>query len=106
MNLEAKQVSEPKIRLHYLDGLRGLTSLYVVIFHIQQHLGVKLPVFWLLFTKLLYGPFAVVVFIVLSGYCLMLPVARSKAGCLSSSFPDYIKKRSRRILPPYYTEIA
>jgi peptidoglycan/LPS O-acetylase OafA/YrhL len=54
---------------------------------------------------LVYGHFAVAVFIILSGYCLMLPVARSSERQLRGGFSDYIRRRARRILPPYYAAL-
>ncbi len=54
---------------------------------------------------MMFGRYAVSVFIVLSGYCLMLPVARSQDGRLRGGFWDYLKRRSRRILPPYYAAL-
>ncbi|RUT01206.1 hypothetical protein DSM106972_067570 [Dulcicalothrix desertica PCC 7102] len=95
-----------RLRLHYLDGLRGLAALYVVLVHIEPKLGATLPLFWSLFGKTLkYGGFAVAIFIALSGYVLMLPVSRSQSGYISSTLVDYIKRRSRRILPPYYAAL-
>jgi len=37
---------------------------------------------------------------------LMMPVARSADGGLSGGFWGYIKRRARRILPPYYAAVA
>jgi peptidoglycan/LPS O-acetylase OafA/YrhL len=100
-----KPISQ-RLHLHYLDGLRGIASLYVAFVHVEPFRGENFPLLWLLFQKLLrYGAFSVVIFIVLSGYVLMLPVARSQNGYLSGSLIDYIKRRSRRILPPYYAAL-
>jgi peptidoglycan/LPS O-acetylase OafA/YrhL len=97
---------QERLRLHYLDGLRGLAALYVVFVQINRYVGDELPVFWLLLGKTLrYGRFAVAIFIVLSGYCLMLPVTRSSNDYMSRGFIDYIKRRARRILPPYYAAL-
>ena len=49
---------------------------------------------------------AVDVFIVLSGYCLMLPVAASSDNSLRGGFWAYIRRRARRILIPYYAALA
>jgi peptidoglycan/LPS O-acetylase OafA/YrhL len=49
---------------------------------------------------------SVVIFLVLSGYCLMLPVARSTDGRLAGGFGPYLMRRARRILPPYYVALA
>ncbi len=50
------------------------------------------------------GRIAVQIFIVLSGYCLMMPVARS--GDLKGGPTGFIQRRARRILPPYYAALA
>jgi peptidoglycan/LPS O-acetylase OafA/YrhL len=98
-----EESTKKRLHLPYLDGLRGLASLYIVLVHIEPSIEGQLPILWLLFGETMkYGAFSVVIFIVLSGYVLMLPVARSENGQLSGSFMNYIKKRSRRILPPYY----
>jgi peptidoglycan/LPS O-acetylase OafA/YrhL len=107
MNQVENKPSLGRIHLQYLDGLRGLAALYVVFVHIEPEMGAKLPLFWLGFEKTLrYGAFAVVIFIVLSGYVLMLPVSRSQDGHINGSISDYLKRRSRRILPPYYAALA
>jgi peptidoglycan/LPS O-acetylase OafA/YrhL len=103
---------KPRLRLEYLDGLRGLAALYVVFFHAYFEMnwrfdGGGLPK-WALRAAvwMTQGHYAVAVFIVLSGYCLMLPVARSADGQLRGGFWPYIKRRARRILPPYYAALA
>ncbi|AKG20771.1 acyltransferase family protein [Calothrix sp. 336/3] len=100
------ETSPKRLRLHYLDGLRGIAALYVVLVHIEPEIAGKSSQFWLVFDKILrYGAFSVVIFIVLSGYVLMLPVSRSQDGHISGTLVDYIKRRSRRILPPYYAAL-
>jgi peptidoglycan/LPS O-acetylase OafA/YrhL len=49
-----------------------------------------------------FGHLAVGVFIVLSGFCLMLPVVSSGRGQLPRGIADYLRRRAWRILPPYY----
>jgi len=44
---------------------------------------------------------AVEVFIVLSGFSLMIPVARASDGRLKGSYFSFLLHRARRILPPY-----
>jgi peptidoglycan/LPS O-acetylase OafA/YrhL len=96
------------LRLEYLDGLRAVAALYVVLFH--AGLGFTPPAITLpTMTRVLqhglsFGHDAVAVFIVLSGYCLMLPVARAE-GELVRGLLDYIARRAWRILPPYYTTV-
>lgn len=101
----AAQLAPPPLRLEFLDGLRGIAALYVVLFHAYQ-LGtfddprVDPGLVWRI------GHPAVSVFIVLSGFCLMLPVARSGQSKLRGGVWDYFKRRARRILPPYYAALG
>jgi peptidoglycan/LPS O-acetylase OafA/YrhL len=53
----------------------------------------------------MYGRYAVDLFIVISGYCLMLPVIKS-GGELRRGPLDFLKRRAWRILPPYYLAMA
>jgi peptidoglycan/LPS O-acetylase OafA/YrhL len=101
-----RTTTEERIRLPFLDGIRGLAALYVVFCHILPHQGENLPLWISLPTKLIrYGSFSVAIFIVLSGYCLMLPVSRSQTGYIQGNLFHYFKKRARRILPPFYAAI-
>lgn len=97
------------LRLHYLDGIRGLAALYVVMHHaylqVIQDPEQVLPLWLAVCTHWLeYGSFSVAIFITLSGYCLMLPVARW--GSLRGGAWNYIRRRAKRIIPPYYAAIA
>ncbi len=100
----------PPVHLAFLDGLRGLAAFYVVLHHAWQF-GIAwaapglLPQWWLSATRwLAFGRVGVSVFIVLSGYCLMLPVARS--GVLRGGARQFFARRARRILPPYYAALG
>ena len=106
-------IKKPRLRLEFLDGMRGLAALYVVLFHAvytarsitfaaKQNVT---PALWLLFRLAGYGHFAVDIFIVLSGYCLMIPVMRSAEQTVGQFF-EYIKRRARRIIPPYYAALV
>jgi peptidoglycan/LPS O-acetylase OafA/YrhL len=109
---DSQAVVKPKARtshLTYLDGVRGLAAVYVVLYHasVPTWAGGPLPGKMQTFIKFLtYGHFSVAVFIVLSGYCLMMPVAQSSDFSLRGGFVSYIKRRARRILPPYYAALA
>ena len=52
-----------------------------------------------------FAHFAVDVFIVVSGFCLMLPVAKNGNYALSGGWQGYLIRRARRILPPYYSAL-
>ena len=93
-------------RLAFLDGIRGLTALYVMAHHLwRAYTDTALPGLLGLCTNwLLYGHLGVDVFIVLSGFCLMLPVVRSRA--LKGGWRRFYKARTRRIIPPLYAAIV
>src|SRR5258706_10533817 len=96
-----------KLRLSYLDGLRAVAALYVVLFHAVAGFAVGLSgAFRGLQILFGFGHEAVAIFIVLSGYCLMLPVARSAGGQLKGGFAGYLGRRAFRILPPYFATLA
>jgi peptidoglycan/LPS O-acetylase OafA/YrhL len=88
-------------RLAGLDGIRGLAAAYVVVNHIFLRTFPGYPAdrapFWA--GWFIYGRFAVVVFIVLSGFSLALSPAR-KGGRLER-VRRCAPRRARRILPAY-----
>ncbi len=93
-------------RLTGLDGLRGLAALYVVVNHVFLRAFPGYPVdrapFWA--GWLIYGRFAVVVFIVLSGFSLALSPARH--GWQLGGLSGFAHRRARRILPAYWAALA
>jgi peptidoglycan/LPS O-acetylase OafA/YrhL len=108
---ESSAMSRARVHLGYLDGLRGWASLYVVGHHVWQFVvsrpdADRLPRWFTLFTLFKPGSFGVTVFIVLSGYCLALPVARASEPELAGGFSNFVRRRARRILPPYYAALA
>jgi peptidoglycan/LPS O-acetylase OafA/YrhL len=94
------------MRLAGLDGIRGLAALYVVVFHVFLRAFPGYPVdrapFWA--GWLMYGRFAVVVFIVLSGFSLALSPARH--GWRLDAPRRFAQRRARRILPAYWAALA
>jgi len=95
----------PRLKLKFLDGMRGLAAFYVLLFH--QYSPRELPAsltHWLVWMR--FGHYAVAVFIVLSGYSLMIPVVRAGDGRLTGGLSGFLKRRARRILPPYYFALA
>jgi len=93
-------------RLTFLDGIRALAALYVVLDHHVSDMGATIPRTLQHLTAWMgFGHYAVDVFIVLSGYCLMLPIARKGAGELPGGMREYFRRRSLRILPPYFAAL-
>lgn len=100
-----------RVHLAYLDGIRGWAAVFVALHHIWQFVvmrpDIAHPPRWFTVTTVFkYGQYAVVVFIVLSGYCLMLPVARSTTSELAGGVRGFVMRRARRILVPYYAALA
>jgi peptidoglycan/LPS O-acetylase OafA/YrhL len=91
-----------RIHLIYLDGLRGLAAISIVVHHLCLWMA-KWHGNWP--TMSLAGHCVVAVFVVLSGYSLMQPVARSAEGQLVGGWRRYFRRRARRILPAYYAAI-
>ena len=96
----------PRQRLAGLDGVRGLAALFVVAHHVFLRAFPGYPVdrapFWA--GWLIYGRFAVVVFIVLSGFSLALSPARH--GWRLDGISRFASRRARRILPPYWAALV
>jgi peptidoglycan/LPS O-acetylase OafA/YrhL len=100
-------VKPDPLYLPYLDGVRGLAALYVVVHHAwmisaQSWTGRTASVARLLFER---GHIAVDVFIVLSGFCLMLPVTHTN-GIIRGGVRHFFWKRAKRILPPYFVALT
>lgn len=101
----------PHQRFAFVDGLRALAALFVVIHHTwlqvwpvdynRQPTGMQA----VLTNWMGFGHFAVSVFIAVSGFSLMLPVIRH-GWTLRDGTVGYLLRRARRILPPYYLAIA
>lgn len=98
-----------KFDSRYVDGIRGFSSLAVAIYHCMLFIGLtgtaaaSWPVlFWL--TR--NGYQGVPIFIVLSGFVLMIAVSRAGKGKLPQGMRHYIWRRFRRIVPPYWVALA
>jgi peptidoglycan/LPS O-acetylase OafA/YrhL len=75
-------------RYEIIDGLRGLAALAVVM----QHLGVAAV-----------GHYAVMLFFVISGYCITASAEVCRQN--GASFGSFMLRRLRRIYPPYWCAI-
>jgi peptidoglycan/LPS O-acetylase OafA/YrhL len=111
-NSSLPDVNTKRPRLDYLDGFRGLSAVIIATYHAQLFTGYGIstsslpPYFRFLSTLISYGHLAVPVFIVISGYSLTIPVALNPDKKLKGGFGAYIKRRAKRILPPYYFALA
>jgi peptidoglycan/LPS O-acetylase OafA/YrhL len=95
------------LHLSALDGIRGLAALYVLLHHVTTDLpyGNINPIQRVLGFAFKFGHYPVDVFIVLSGYCLMIPVCRA-GGILRGGAKTFFIRRAKRILPTYYAALA
>jgi peptidoglycan/LPS O-acetylase OafA/YrhL len=109
---EVQDQPKPAKHLKYLEGLRGLAAIVVTLQHIYFHTlwGTNLTGWQanlvIILGWLFPGRAAVAVFIVLSGYLLMRPVVREGTGQLPGGTWLYIRRRAKRILPPYYASLV
>ncbi len=85
-------------RYGMLDGWRGLAAVAVVVHHVAPQAG--LPGL----AGLFLGHWAVMAFFVISGYC----IAAAADACLRRglSFRTFMRRRLRRIYPPYALAVA
>jgi peptidoglycan/LPS O-acetylase OafA/YrhL len=95
-------------RLAFVDGLRGLTAVYVVLHHAALNVppeALSFPAGVVRFL-LRHGHAAVSIFAVLSGFSLMLGAVGRDGGQLPGGTLGYLRRRARRILPPYYAALG
>src|SRR3954467_9260780 len=101
-----EETAEARPRLAGLDGLRGLAALFVVVHHVFLRAFPGYPAdhapLWAAW--LIYGRFAVGVFIVLSGF--PLPLAPAARGWQRGGVGGFAGRRIRRILPAYWAALA
>jgi len=101
---------QPALRLHFVDGLRGLAMLMVLLYHCwlfggQWRISVPIGAQTVNLAAVLgNGHIGVNLFLVLSGFCLYWPF--TKSGRPEPTLWEFAKKRCRRILPPYYAVLV
>jgi peptidoglycan/LPS O-acetylase OafA/YrhL len=99
------------LRFAFVDGLRGITALYVAYFHAYQMQyftggGDVWHSTLIRYSKVLcMGHYAVAVFIALSGFCLMQPLVATRSIQFPDAFIKYMKRRAKRVLPGFYAAI-
>jgi peptidoglycan/LPS O-acetylase OafA/YrhL len=108
--------SQPLIegRLQSIDALRGVAALGVVLYHAVLQTQNALPTNFLKWpVKLLqfvstFGYIGVFLFFVISGFCIHLQWAKSRASGQTHTvqFGSFWKRRLRRLYPPYLIAFA
>ncbi|MCS6777539.1 MAG: acyltransferase [Chloroherpetonaceae bacterium] len=94
-----------RIHLEFIDGVRALAALFVVLGHAYyEPTAGYYTTRWLTRIGLTYGHLAVVVFIVVSGFCLMLPAAQRSDNL--GDLRQFFQRRVRRIFPAYYAALT
>ena len=99
-----------KGRIAYIDGLRAIAVLSVVVFHAVLHIpNSPAAIPFLSWRHLLFeGSHGVDLFFVLSGFCLSHPILRKihASGGAEFNVYRYFAKRIVRIVPPFYLAIV
>jgi peptidoglycan/LPS O-acetylase OafA/YrhL len=103
---------QPARRMEYfahVEGLRGVAALYVFLYHVWQNgIYARSDVFdrtiaWST-GFLSYGHYAVPVFIVISGFCLGMPIVRRRDAGFDAV--RFAKRRALRLMPAYLLALA
>ncbi len=91
-------------RIDYIDGLRAVAVLGVILTHVVRHLGLTGASARIVGE----GAHGVDLFFVLSGFCLAFPtlVKVGRSGAAAFDVADFGAKRLVRILPPFYIATA
>jgi peptidoglycan/LPS O-acetylase OafA/YrhL len=89
MKVRSSTVNTWPSRYELLDGLRGLAALAVVLHHLRVVED---------------GHFAVMVFFVISGYCITASAESCRRNGLG--FRQFMARRFKRIYPPYLLAVA
>jgi peptidoglycan/LPS O-acetylase OafA/YrhL len=99
-------------RLSFIDGLRGVAMLSVLLYHCWVH-TIRSPIALSaggrhldLTAPLHYGYLGVNLFLLLSGFCLTYPLAGRGQAQFRLDLGRFFRRRARRILPPYYIALA
>jgi peptidoglycan/LPS O-acetylase OafA/YrhL len=95
--------------LSFVDGLRAIAALGVVVLHaflLSGHNGQSQHDLPAIKNLALDGNYSVAIFITMSGFVLMVPVCRAAGQRLRGGSLEYLKRRARRILPPYFAALV
>ena len=107
--------NESSSRIPALDGIRALTVLAVVWYHVWQQSWLSPLIQYKSSGRSIYlsldfiprtGYLFVDMMLLLSAFCLFLPHARAAvSGAPVPSVPGFYKKRIARIVPSYYLSV-
>ncbi len=92
-------------RLRYLDGLRGLASFFVLLYHFfsMDWIKERLPIDAVHAINVVFnGTDCVSLFFVLSGLVLALPYVRARSEAVATDYPRFFFSRLFRLLPIYW----
>lgn len=103
-----KLLGERSPRLTSVDALRGIAALAVVFAHLPRDHQGHIDGTFLSFLPLDFGTLGVPVFLVISGFCIHLAVARRAlaGGKTGVDWATFWKRRFYRLYPPYLAAIA
>ncbi|HNV13582.1 MAG TPA: acyltransferase [Dermatophilaceae bacterium] len=99
-------------RYAYIDALRGFAALWVFVLHVHGYWlddvrPPKLSADGLLVRLIGFGGAGVDLFIVLSGFCLTLPLTQAGTTALARiDVRGFFRRRAFRLLPAYYAALA
>ena len=114
LSSEDRSVALPANRLVSIDALRGIAALGVVLYHAVHQTGSAVPGNLFRYpVKLIqflssFGYIGVFLFFVISGFCIHLQWAKTRAAGKTPqiSFGPFWKRRIRRLYPPYLITLA
>jgi peptidoglycan/LPS O-acetylase OafA/YrhL len=107
LRADAAQVESDVAPRHgYIDGLRALAALWVVLHHALEtsppNRILARPVVGPVLASLSFGQFPVMIFLMLSGFCLYYPLVKKEPRPpFAMGYGKYLVRRATRILPPY-----
>jgi len=101
-------VAQPKIHFYFVDALRGIAALWVVLFHapLEGHLTLltNLLPHWFVAVVFNWGSLGVAIFFVLSGFVIAHSLREAKIDL--AYFRRFSLRRFARLTPPYYVSIV
>ncbi|WP_238178358.1 acyltransferase [Calothrix sp. 336/3] len=98
---------KPKVHFYFVDALRGIAALWVVLYHaaLDDRLGQLTSILpsWLVLVVFHWGSLGVSIFFVLSGFVIAHSLREATINW--SYFRSFCVRRLVRLTPPYYFSI-